>query len=87
MEAHGYDPDVETQRLRDQQPDVKAGIYKPSFEQKQGIVASTTYGINKPQAPPTKGQGGKGGRPNVPGGKPQAASGHARPPRPSERSS
>jgi hypothetical protein len=82
MEAHGVDPDVETQRLKDQQADAKAGVFMPAFEQKQGIVAAKTYGIQKQQGKP---DGGKGGRPRKAGSKPNAESTTRRTPRPSEK--
>lgn len=85
MQEHGYDPDVIKQRLQDQLPDVKKGIYMPSFEQKQGIVAQKTYAITKQAASPGKGQGGKGGRPKQSGSKPQSEATHARTPRPSNK--
>ena len=79
MRANGIDPEVEKQKLKDQQADVKSGLYMPAFEQKQGIVADRTYGISKtPQA----GAPGANGRPRKPGSKPQAESTHGRTPRP-----
>ena len=81
--AHGYDPEVIAQRMRDQMGDVKKGIYMTAFEQKQGIVAAKTYGINKLSG---GSDGGSGGRPKVAGSKPQSESKSGRTPRPSERS-
>ncbi len=86
IEAHGLDYDTEKQRLIDEKPDAKKGVFMPAFEQKQGIVAAKTYAINKSAAPPGgKPDGGKGGRPAT-GNRPQVESTTSRTPRPSERS-
>lgn len=83
IEAHGINYDTERQRLLDEKPDAKAGVFMPAFEQKQGIVAAKTYAIDKTAG--AKQDGGKGGRPAT-GTRPQTESTTRRTPRPSERS-
>jgi hypothetical protein len=38
LEAHGYDADTISARMKAQQADVKSGLWTPAFEGKQGIV-------------------------------------------------
>lgn len=79
--AHGYDPEVVTQKLKDQMDEVNKQTFRPAFEPKQGILASELgfgkgdSGSNKPS-----------GRPKKPGSKKQSESSTGRTPRPSERS-
>ena len=80
IREHGFDPDVVKQNLTNQMSDVKKGIYMPAFEQKQGIVAQKSYGLNNQ---PAGGDGDKkpsGGQKKT-GATPQAEATHARTPR------
>jgi hypothetical protein len=89
ISEHGFDPEKITENLKGQASDVKAGVYMPAFEQKQGIVADKLGVNDKPdgQAPPNKGVGKKpNGRPSVPGSKPQSETSKNRTPRPDKTS-
>jgi hypothetical protein len=81
MEAHGYDPDTVMERLRQQKALAGEKIFMPAFEQKQNIVASEVYGLNKP-TPGSAQPGGKNGRPPKLGSRPQPEKQTGKQPRP-----
>lgn len=89
VKEHGFDPDKVRENLKSQQSDVKAGIYMPAFESKQGILADKLGVGQEPGdgsgTPSNKGSGKKAnGRPKVDGSQPQAETSKARTPRPNK---
>jgi len=89
LEAHGYDADTIAARMKEQQSDVKAGLWTPAFEGKQGIVegmyqkAGTIPKDPKPAGPAKAAGSGKAGPKKKPGSRPQPTGSRA--PRPSEK--
>lgn len=85
MEAHGYDPDVIVERLRQQKKAAGEKIFMPAFEQKQGIVAGEIYDLSANQEawmPPKGADSEPNGRPPKPGSPPQVERTTGKQPRP-----